>query len=69
MAITNNLLNIVPLNWPRSSGPTRIFRRPRPGDWGFVHASHNRHTGQPHEHKREIARRLRQATALASKEA
>lgn len=27
----------------------------------FVPASINRHTGKPHEHQREIARRLRQA--------
>jgi len=30
---------------------------------GFVPANINRHTGRPHEHKREIARRLRQAGA------
>ncbi|AXU20373.1 hypothetical protein C7W88_16975 [Novosphingobium sp. THN1] len=27
---------------------------------GFLPANINRHTGKPHEHKREIARRLRQ---------
>lgn len=41
---------------------------PRWGKWkrpaasyGFVPANINRHTGRPHEHKREIARRQRQA--------
>lgn len=29
--------------------------------YGFTPANINRHTGHPHEHKREIARRQRQA--------
>lgn len=32
--------------------------------YGFVPANINRNTGRPHEHKREIARRQRQAGAL-----
>jgi hypothetical protein len=30
-------------------------------DWGNFDPKINRHTGRPHEHKREIARRKRQA--------
>ena len=33
----------------------------------FVPAGINRHTGKPHEHKREIARRTRQAQNRAAK--
>lgn len=33
----------------------------------FIPASINRHTGKPHEHKREIARRTRQAENRAAK--
>lgn len=52
------------------SGITSLAREPhhmgrtrRPAGWrnvGGVPANINRHTGRPHEHKREIARRLRQ---------
>jgi len=46
-------------------GPgTRVVTRSRGNDLpiGFIPANINRHTGKPHEHKREIARRLRQPT-------
>lgn len=43
--------------YERSSYDRRGHRVPPSG---FVPAAINRHTGLPHEHKREIARRLRQ---------
>lgn len=33
-------------------------------DWGNFDPKINRHTGRPHEHKREIARRQRQAARV-----
>ena len=43
-----------------SYGPG-VRRYPKHRSWDFVPAGINRHTGKPHEHKREIARRKRQA--------
>lgn len=42
--------------------PRRVTRARTDGlPHGFTPAWMNRHTGQPHEHKREIARRQRQS--------
>lgn len=42
---------------PSSATRRRVYRKPK-GDFS---PQVNRWTGKPHEHKREIARRLRQA--------
>lgn len=43
-------------------GVRRVARSRRDGlPHGFIPASINRNTGRPHEHKREIARRLRRS--------
>lgn len=49
--------------------PHHMGRTSYPKGWrniGGVPAGINRHTGKPHEHKREIARRKRQAARLAN---
>ena len=48
-----------------AAGPmTRVRSTPK---GGFSIAKLNRHTDKPHEHKREIARRLRQAERKGAK--
>lgn len=54
--------DIVPIR--NDAGPgSRQYARTNRGSLpsGFIPASINRHTGKPHEHKREIARNLRRA--------
>lgn len=46
-----------------SVGSEYNFRRRHPA---FIPAWMNRHTGEPHEHKREIARRAKQAARRAA---
>lgn len=56
-----------------STGPTVIEapRRDRykPSSPGDFDPKINRHTGKPHEHKREIARRLRQRAGVSRSDA
>ena len=64
-AIGAALLNVVASVGARDTGPAaprkRAVRKAVP--------SVNRHTGQPHKHEREIARRLRQQARLEAKRA
>lgn len=50
---------------PAAAPSARNYTRSRDGRLprGFIPANINRHTGKPHQHKREIARRQRQAGA------
>ncbi len=57
------LAGILPISLVNNSDPNpgrhrKIHKPVR--RYGFTPANINRHTGKPHEHKREIARRLRQ---------
>lgn len=52
---------------PRIQSPARVGTRYSGRRTSGSIAKLNRHTGKPHEHKREIARRLRQAERKAAK--
>lgn len=53
---------VEPTPKPKPKGRIRQYFERRPGP--AVSAAINRHTGKPHEHKREIARRQRQEARL-----
>lgn len=58
-ALTSGLIAMPDLR-TTSYGPG-VRRYPKHRSWDFVPAGINRHTGEPHENKREIAWRLLQA--------
>lgn len=59
LAVSGAIRSIAPIG-PGVNDPWRRLSKEGARNGRLIPAGINRHTGKPHEHRREIARRLRQ---------